>query len=99
MQQQEMTKKEIRTMYSEKKAAVRIHYTHHHERSSRGLTKKETNEEKLQKKKKKKISLIHVFSFSTIFVAIFTNCFIVFSNVSGNVFANHALFLPYRNRK
>ena len=93
-------------MYSQKKAAVRIHYMNHHERSSRELTKKETNEEKLKKKKqktkkkkKKNKSLIHVFSFSTVFVAIFTNCFILFSNVSGNVFANHALFLPYRNRK
>ena len=52
MQQQEMTKKEIRTMYSQKKAAVRIHFTNHHKRSSREPTKKETNEEKLKKKKK-----------------------------------------------
>ena len=43
-QQPEMTKKEIQTMYSQKKAAVRIHYMNHHERSSRELTKKETNE-------------------------------------------------------
>ena len=84
-------------MYSQKKAAVRIHYMSHHERSSREPTKKETNEEKLKRKKKK--SLIHVFSFSTVFVAIFTNCFILFSNVSGNVFANDVLFLPLRNCK
>ena len=44
-QQLEMTKKEIWTMYSQKKSAVRIHYTNHHERSSREPTKKETNEE------------------------------------------------------
>ena len=44
-QQLEMTKKEIRTMYSQKKAAVKIHYTNLHKRSSRELTKKETNEE------------------------------------------------------
>ena len=85
-------------MYSQKKAAVSIHYMNRHERSSREPTKKETNEEKLKKKRKKK-SLIHVFSFSTIFVVIFTNSFILFSNVPGNVFANHALFLPYRNHK
>ena len=49
-----------------------------------------------KKKKKKKNHLYMFFSFSTVFVAIFMNCFILFSNVSGNVFANHALFLPYR---
>ena len=54
---------------------------------------------KKTEKKKKKKGIIHVFSFSTVFVAIFTNCFILFSNVSGNVFVNHALFLPYRNCK
>ena len=64
-----------------------------HERSSREPTRKETTE------KKKKKSLIHVFSSSTVFVAIITNCFIIFLSVSGNVFANHALFLPYRNCK
>ena len=41
----EMTKTEILTMYSQKKAAVRIHYTNLHERSSRELTRKETTEE------------------------------------------------------
>ena len=84
-------------MCSQKKAAVRTHYTNLHERSTREPTRKETTEEK--KLKKKKRSLIHVFSFSTVFVARITNCFIIFSNVSGNVFANHALFLPYRNHK
>ena len=44
-QQLEMTKTEIWTMYSQKKAAVRIHYTNLHKRSSRGLTRKETTEE------------------------------------------------------
>ena len=44
-QQLEMTKTEIRTMYSQKKAAVRIHYTNLHERSSREPTRKETTEE------------------------------------------------------
>ena len=57
-QQLEMTKTEIRAMYSQKKAAVRIHYTNLNERSSRELTRKETTE-----KKKKKRSLIHVFFF------------------------------------
>ena len=65
--------------------------------SSREPTRKETTEEK--KTGKKKRSLIHVFSFSTVFVAIMTNCFIIFSSVSENVFANHVLFLPYRNCK
>ena len=51
-QQLEMTKTEIRTMYSQKKAAVRIHYTNLQERSSREPTRKETTEEKLKKKKK-----------------------------------------------
>ena len=46
MQQLEMTRTEIRTMYSQKKAAVRIHYMNLHERSSRELTRKETTEEK-----------------------------------------------------
>ena len=69
-----------------------------HKRSSREPTRKETTEEKLEKKKKKK-SLIHVFSFSTVFVGLITNRFIIFSNVSENVFANHVLFLPYRNHK
>ena len=54
---------------------------------------------KKTEKKKKKRSLIHVFSFSTVFVTIITNCFIIFSSVSGNVFANHVLLLPYRNCK
>ena len=80
-------------MYSQKKAAVRIHYTNLHERSSREPTRKETTE------KKKKKSLIHVFSFSTVFVARIMNCFIIFSSVSENVFANYVLFLPYRNCK
>ena len=68
MQQLEMTKTEIRTMYSQKKAAVRIHYMNLHKRSSRELTRKETTKEnrKLKKKKKKKRSLIHVFSFRTV---------------------------------
>ena len=38
-------------MYSQKKAAVRTHYTNLHERSSRELTRKETT---VKKKKKKK---------------------------------------------
>ena len=42
-QQLEMTKTEIQTMYSRKKAAVRIHSTNLQERSSREPTKKETN--------------------------------------------------------
>ena len=54
MQQWEMTRTEIRTMYSQKKAAVRIHYTNLYERSSRSPTRKETTEEKTEKKKKKK---------------------------------------------
>ena len=70
-----------------------------YEPSRKELKRADKEGDKLKKKKKKKKSLIHVFSFSTVFVAIFTNCFILFSNVSGNVFANHALFLPYRNRK
>ena len=45
MKQLEMTRTEIRTMYSQKKAAVRIHYTNLHERSSREPTRKETTEE------------------------------------------------------
>ena len=45
MQQLEMTRTEIRTMYSQKKAAVRIHYTNLHERSSREPTRKETTKE------------------------------------------------------
>ena len=53
-------------MYSQKKAAVRIHYTNHHERSSREPTKKETNEKKerkkeRKKKKKKKITNTYIF--------------------------------------
>ena len=52
MQQLEMTRTEIWTMYSRKKAAVRIHYMNLHERSSREPTRKETTEEKLKKKKK-----------------------------------------------
>ena len=92
-----MIRTEIQTMYSQKKAAVRTHYTNLNERSSREPTRKETTEKK--KRKKKRRSLIHVFSFSTVFVATIMNCFIIFLNVSGNVFANHALFLPYRNCK
>ena len=42
-QQLEMTKTEIQTMYSWKKAAVRIHSTNLQERSSREPTRKETN--------------------------------------------------------
>ena len=42
-QQLEMTKTEIQTMYSWKKAAVRIHSMNLQERSSRELTRKETN--------------------------------------------------------
>ena len=42
---------------------------------------------------------MYVFSFSTVFVAILTNCFIIFSSVSEIVFANHVVFLPYRNCK
>ena len=53
MQQQKMTRTEIRTMYSQKKAAVRIHYTNLHKRSSREPRRKETTEEKLEKKKEK----------------------------------------------
>ena len=53
-QQLEMTKTEIWTIYSQKKAAVRIHYKNLQKRSSRELTRKETTEEKLKKKKKKK---------------------------------------------
>ena len=45
MKQLEMIRTEIRTMYSQKKAAVRIHYTNLHERSSREPTRKETTEE------------------------------------------------------
>ena len=77
-QQLKMIRTDIRTMYSQKKAAVRIHYMNLYERSSRELTRKETTEEKTEKKKKKKRSLIHVFSFSTVFVAIIRNCFIIF---------------------
>ena len=44
-QQLEMTKTEIRTMYSQKKAAVRIHYMNLHKRSSREPTRKETTKE------------------------------------------------------
>ena len=39
-------------MYSQKKAAVRIHYMNLHERSSRELMRKETTEKKKKKKKK-----------------------------------------------
>ena len=42
-QQLEMTKTEIQTMYSQKKAAVRINSTNLQERSTRELTRKETN--------------------------------------------------------
>ena len=42
-QQLEMTKTEIQTMYSQKKAAVKIHSMNLQERSSREPTKKETN--------------------------------------------------------
>ena len=45
-QQLEMIRTEIRTMYSQKKAAVRTHYTNLHERGSREPTRKETTEEK-----------------------------------------------------
>ena len=55
-QQLEMTKTEILTMYSQKKAAVRIHYVNLHERSSREPTRKETTE-----KKKKKIANTCIF--------------------------------------
>ena len=45
-QQLEMIRTEIWTMYSQKKAAVRIHYTNLYERSSREPTRKETTEKK-----------------------------------------------------
>ena len=44
--QLEMTKTKIQTMYSRKKAAVRIHSMNLQERSSRELTRKETTEKK-----------------------------------------------------
>ena len=93
-QQLEMTKTEIQTMYSRKKAAARIRSMNLQERSSREPTRKEKTEEKKPKK-----TLMYVFSFSTVFVAILTNCFIIFSSVSEIVFANHVVFLPYRNCK
>ena len=42
-QQLEMTKTEIQTMYSQKKAAVRIHSMNLQERSTRELTRRDTN--------------------------------------------------------
>ena len=45
-QQLEMTKTEIQTMYSRKKAAVRIHSMNLQERSSRELTRKEKKKKK-----------------------------------------------------
>ena len=45
-QQLKMTKTEIQTMYSRKKAAVRIHSMNLQERSSREPTRKEKNEKK-----------------------------------------------------
>ena len=42
-QQLEMTKTEIRTMYSQKKAAVRIHYTNLHERELKRADKEGDN--------------------------------------------------------
>ena len=65
-QQLKMTKTEIQTMYSQKKAAVRIHYTNLHKRSSRELTRKETTEKTKRSETGKKKTLIHVFSFSTV---------------------------------
>ena len=55
-------------MYSQKKAAVRIHYMNLHERSSREPTRKETTEENWKKKKKKVANTCiffqtHTFSF------------------------------------
>ena len=50
-QQLEMTKTEIRTMYSRKKAAVRIHSTNLQERNSREPTNKETTEKKEKKRR------------------------------------------------
>ena len=83
-----MTKTEIQTTYSWKKAVVRICSMNLQERSSREPTRKEKTEK-----------LMYVFSFSTVFVTILTNCFIIFSSVSEIVFANHVVFLPYRNCK
>ena len=62
-QQLEITKTEIQTMYSQKKAVVRIHSMNLQERSSREPTRKEKNK-KINKKIKK--TLMYVFSFSTV---------------------------------
>ena len=50
-QQLEMTRTEIQTMYSWKKAAVRIHSMNLQERSSRELTRKEKKKNKKNKNK------------------------------------------------